>query len=90
MLVMTALLESSMSTCISLSKCPILHNRLVFHFLHVLKSDYILISGRGNVNIGQSQGIFDGQDLEALHRSSQPQRISTSVTMTFAPCDFNA
>ena len=43
------------------------HDGLVFHLGHVLQGDDILVSGRGDIDVSATEGIFQGGDFKAFH-----------------------
>ena len=47
------------------------HDRLILHLQHVLNSDHIAVASRRDVDVGFTQRVFHGGDLEAFHRRLQ-------------------
>lgn len=43
------------------------HDGLIFHLSHVLQGDDILVSGRGDVDVGSTEGVLQGGDFKTLH-----------------------
>src|SRR6184192_1136745 len=45
------------------------NNSLIFHLEHVLDSDDVAVAGGCDIDVRPAEGILDGRDFEAFHRS---------------------
>ncbi len=43
------------------------HDGLIFHAFHVRESDDVDVAGGGDVDVGTTEGVFDGGDFETFH-----------------------
>ncbi len=43
------------------------HDGLIFHALHVVEGDDVDVAGGGDIDVGTTEGVFDGGDFETFH-----------------------